>query len=518
MAEAPPELAAEIRKLERKHEENPAGRYFVPLANAYRKAEDLPRAETLLREGLRNYPDYLSAHIVLGRCYADRGATAEAIREFRHVLTIDPQNLIALRTLGELAAAEGRREDASRWFTELLAVDPMNADARQMLGSLDQLPPAAALQGDSDGAAAEAAEPVFVEQVPWWERPAHAAPQAQSEALTPQPDTDAEPTDTASHAGWVGSEVPGWVEIDLPPDATGPESDSGDSDALQGAPGAEPLPSLREPGANAAESAAEPSHLADVEPSAVADATAKSQPNRELECPTSDAGAGADAESGGEEGEPADDAELVTATIAELYARQGFPGRAAEVYRELIRRGNGDTARLQQRLSDLQETDVPQPDADSGAPDADAFAESFADGFGGSEAEAEWLAARAPESDAVAAEPEWPAETEWPAEPEWPVEPAPSPRSVQQFFAELLAWEPAGRVKENSDSAAHEPAWVDDAPGENRFPWELPLSVATPAAPENEAVQSSDDAEAAEGGGSDADLESFQEWLRSLKR
>src|SRR5688500_16136020 len=116
MAEVPPELAAEVQKLERYHAENPQGRYFVPLANAYRKMGALDQAEALLREGLRRHPDYLSAHIVLGRCLADGGATDAAVSEFRYVLSVDPQNLIALRSLGEMASEGGRSEEAVRWY------------------------------------------------------------------------------------------------------------------------------------------------------------------------------------------------------------------------------------------------------------------------------------------------------------------------------------------------------------------------------------------------------------------
>ena len=46
--------------------------------------------------------------------------------------------------------------------------------------------------------------------------------------------------------------------------------------------------------------------------------------------------------------------EVVTETIAELYAQQGFPGRAAEVYRELIAR-NGEDPALLRRLEELEE-------------------------------------------------------------------------------------------------------------------------------------------------------------------
>src|SRR5690606_5554678 len=136
MAETPSELKTEIEKLETRHAEHPEGRFFVPLANAYRKAGEFGRAEALLREGVRQHPDYLSAHIVLGRCLADRGAIRDANAEFRYVLSIDPQNLIALRTLGELEMDSGRPEEAARWFEQLLGVDPMNDEARRALDAL----------------------------------------------------------------------------------------------------------------------------------------------------------------------------------------------------------------------------------------------------------------------------------------------------------------------------------------------------------------------------------------------
>jgi cytochrome c-type biogenesis protein CcmH/NrfG len=153
MAESPSELQTEIEKLEARHAEHPEGRFFVPLANAYRKTGEIERAEAVLREGLRRHPDYLSAHIVLGRCLADRGATREAQDEFQHVLSIDPQNLIALRTLGDLAVASGRPGDSARWYEQLLAVDPMNEDARRALDAL----PGAEAEAPAEPAPAEPA-------------------------------------------------------------------------------------------------------------------------------------------------------------------------------------------------------------------------------------------------------------------------------------------------------------------------------------------------------------------------
>jgi hypothetical protein len=150
MADLSPELTARIQSLEGSYADNP-GRYFVALAGAWREAGEIGRAEEILRENLKRFPG-LSAHVLLGRCLADRGAFQEAANEFHYVLSIDAQNLIALRTLAEMAAAGGRRAEAEKWYNELLAVDPMNAEARSSLQEL--------ARGGADAAVAD--QPVQV--------------------------------------------------------------------------------------------------------------------------------------------------------------------------------------------------------------------------------------------------------------------------------------------------------------------------------------------------------------------
>lgn len=152
MAVIPGDPREGLERLERKHAGNPEGRFFVPLADAYRRAGDPAGAVELLREGLQSHPEYLSAHIVLGRCYLDLDDPEAARAEFRYVLALDPQNLVALGTLGDLAAAQGRSAEAERWYQELLAVDPMNEEARTALHALAQTSPEdAAGQGIGGG-------------------------------------------------------------------------------------------------------------------------------------------------------------------------------------------------------------------------------------------------------------------------------------------------------------------------------------------------------------------------------
>ena len=90
---------SEIEKLERRYAENPKGRNFAPLADAYRKAGQLDQALELCTSGLEHHPDYVSAHIVFGRCLIDQHQDANAAVVFWKVFELDPENVLALTAL-----------------------------------------------------------------------------------------------------------------------------------------------------------------------------------------------------------------------------------------------------------------------------------------------------------------------------------------------------------------------------------------------------------------------------------
>ena len=124
---------SEIEKLEKRWAENPKGRNFAPLADAYRKAGELDRALELCTAGLERHPDYVSAHIVFGRCLIDQKNDPGASQVFRKVLALDPENVLALKILAEIAERGGRSDEAAEWLSRLLAADPMNGDAAEHL-------------------------------------------------------------------------------------------------------------------------------------------------------------------------------------------------------------------------------------------------------------------------------------------------------------------------------------------------------------------------------------------------
>lgn len=313
------EHRTEIEKLERKHAEHPGGRYFVPLANAFRKAGALSEAVTVLRRGLESHPEYVSAHIVLGRCLADQGDLAGARGAFEYVLTLDTQNLVALRTLGDLAANAGDAEDARRWYEQLLEVDPMNEEARRGLEAIQTADPQ--MNGAEEGGAAE----LPADRVPA-DDPVGSGSEHPADGVLEV----ADPADGADPAGVdVASEAPDEAgAVDEPTDE--PEAD-------RDAPAAG-MPDRPEP------------VVAAEVPTAAALSDAIAQAAEPVPSPY------ADDDSSRFSGES-----VVTETIAELYTRQGFYDRAIAVYEELIRR-RGDDERLLERLAAVQRLSRGEPE------------------------------------------------------------------------------------------------------------------------------------------------------------
>jgi hypothetical protein len=80
-------------------EDSPA---FGGIAERFRRGGDLERAIALCREGLRKFPNQLSARVTLGWALLDKGDYEGAQVELEQVLRRAPDNLAAIRGLAEL--------------------------------------------------------------------------------------------------------------------------------------------------------------------------------------------------------------------------------------------------------------------------------------------------------------------------------------------------------------------------------------------------------------------------------
>lgn len=105
-----------IRDLKKRLEKEPGSRFFVPLAEEYRKAGRLSDALTALEEGLIAHPSYVAARVALARTYLEAGRTEESMAAFSKALAEDPSNLVAAKALGDLHLSRGEPVEALKRY------------------------------------------------------------------------------------------------------------------------------------------------------------------------------------------------------------------------------------------------------------------------------------------------------------------------------------------------------------------------------------------------------------------
>lgn len=128
-----------IEELQKKFDENPR-RYFAPLANEYRKAGDIDQAIAICQEYLPQQPGHMSGHIVYGQALFEARRFDDAREVFETALSLDPENLIALRHLGDISRENGDPAAARGWYQRVLDADPRNEEIGTLIAELDTMP------------------------------------------------------------------------------------------------------------------------------------------------------------------------------------------------------------------------------------------------------------------------------------------------------------------------------------------------------------------------------------------
>jgi len=127
----------EIRRFEEQYRRQPESLVFARLADAYRKAGNPEKALEVLADGLARHPDYPSGHIVRARALNDLGRLDETLQSFRRALELDGANLVAIRELAGLAEERGDSGEARHWYERLAQIDPADEEVRRKLADLE---------------------------------------------------------------------------------------------------------------------------------------------------------------------------------------------------------------------------------------------------------------------------------------------------------------------------------------------------------------------------------------------
>jgi len=371
-----------LRELQQKFDENPR-RYFAPLANEYRKGGQPKRAIEICREHLEQMPGHMSGQIVYGQALYEAGEFDEAREVFGRALSLDPENLIALRSMGDMFLQAGNTVEARTWYSRLLDADPKDTAVIALISeidaSADATPVAAQIPGiDTDVGDQQiptAVETPTLEFLDTGVTPEPASASSQSESSESSTSSGASlgierhypvqeaspPESPAQSAAPEGLSI---EELGVPFGGSAAEGlksvlpeDRGPLAIISSPPEVRaPEPSAPEPIAARPEAAQEATSQSDAISDAFADADATQEEfvaQAEPEASAAEQPEQSEEKSfSGASAEP-----FVNETMAQLYLQQGYKQLALKVYRQLAVARPNDEA-LRNRIAEIEAEDA----------------------------------------------------------------------------------------------------------------------------------------------------------------
>jgi len=106
------------------------------IALQYHQANNLPQAEDVYRQILRNNPDHPDALHLLGTLYHQTGNHELAVEFIGRAIRVAPSNPFFHDNLGTVYQALGRLDDAAACYQKVLALEPSYAGAHFNLGNV----------------------------------------------------------------------------------------------------------------------------------------------------------------------------------------------------------------------------------------------------------------------------------------------------------------------------------------------------------------------------------------------
>lgn len=126
----------EIDRLAIQLARDPHSKVFLPLAEEYCKVGMWEEAVSVLEEGLKHYPGFITAMVALGRAYDQLNQPTKARAVLEGAVKLSPDNLRAHRTLIKIYVAQGLRDEALASCSIILTMNPRDEEALSVQASL----------------------------------------------------------------------------------------------------------------------------------------------------------------------------------------------------------------------------------------------------------------------------------------------------------------------------------------------------------------------------------------------
>jgi len=98
--------------------------YAPAVAATHLREGRYSKAVEICREQLERETDLLSVRLILARALYHAGQTDSAAEQFYHVLSVDPDNLVALKYLADIKFANSDEMTALAGYRRVLEIDP----------------------------------------------------------------------------------------------------------------------------------------------------------------------------------------------------------------------------------------------------------------------------------------------------------------------------------------------------------------------------------------------------------
>lgn len=125
-----------IDDLRRRVQKDPASIAFAQLAEELRRAGHYQESVETCRDGLARHPNYLSAHVTLGRALIQLQRLDEARPPLEWALRTAPQNLAAMRALAELHRRQNDAREALAYYEAALALAPNDPELERAIAEV----------------------------------------------------------------------------------------------------------------------------------------------------------------------------------------------------------------------------------------------------------------------------------------------------------------------------------------------------------------------------------------------
>ncbi|HEX7581332.1 MAG TPA: tetratricopeptide repeat protein [Thermoanaerobaculia bacterium] len=130
----PPSRLEELKSVLQK---DPGSRQFLALAEELRKDGEFAEAIRALENGLRLHPGYVAAHVALGRVFREIGQIDDALKAFLSALTIDRENLVAIKQAALLYVEKGDPVEAVKKLKLYRGLNPGDKEVTEQIERLD---------------------------------------------------------------------------------------------------------------------------------------------------------------------------------------------------------------------------------------------------------------------------------------------------------------------------------------------------------------------------------------------